>query len=393
MPLRHNLLPACRLMGWLLLALGLPLHATLALLSFQPRDLPGCGPISDCALVLNGRWSTIAGWPVAFWGLACLSGTAMAWATMQRDGASRFLRRVVRLTAAVSLSFLGIMIFSQQYCVYCLLIHGLNLAFWILVEVTPGPSRSSSRSASSFAVGFSVVSAVLVVVQAERRWSQAEIAGSHNAPGDIVPGDNGPPTAATSATKESSSSPIIRGHYWRGAEDAAFHVVLFSDYSCTFCAEVEQQLASIVQRNNNISFSMKHYPLCTDCNAAAGSNLHPNACRAARAAEAAGILAGDDGFWRLHSWLFKRQGEFTDQQLRESLPMLGLTEELFDVMESSESNRRVQADVKEAQALRVQGTPTVYANGMRLKYWDTEASLERQILALPQRTTPRPSPP
>src|SRR5688500_10076873 len=69
---------------------------------------------------------------------------------------------------------------------------------------------------------------------------------------------------------------------------------------------------------------------------------------------------------------------------------LGLTDELLEVMQGPEATRRIQADIKEARALKVEGTPTVYANGVRLKYWDTEASLERQILASQRNTAPRP---
>ena len=47
------------------------------------------------------------------------------------------------------------------------------------------------------------------------------------------------------------------------------------------------------------SLAIRHFPMCKACNPHA-LDLHPNACWAARAAEAASIVGGDAAFWRMH---------------------------------------------------------------------------------------------
>jgi protein-disulfide isomerase len=137
---------------------------------------------------------------------------------------------------------------------------------------------------------------------------------------------------------------------------------------------------NILTRYDNVSFSAKQNPICTACNPYTNRNMHPNACWAARAAEAAGILRGNDGFWQMHHWLFNRGGGFTDAEIIEALPQLGYnSREFLDVMQGEETLRRVKADIDEANGLGLIRTPMIFINGVELKGWMAHNALIKAV--------------
>jgi protein-disulfide isomerase len=125
------------------------------------------------------------------------------------------------------------------------------------------------------------------------------------------------------------------------------------------------------------------------CNPYVTSTLHPNSCWAARAAEAAGILAGDDGFWKMHRWLFSRGGSFTDAELKSGLAELDFSPESFiPVMTGAETLKRVRADCGEGEALGIFYSPMIFVNGVEFKGWQIAGALRRTIEEVAARNPP-----
>ena len=132
----------------------------------------------------------------------------------------------------------------------------------------------------------------------------------------------------TPETPEAPAEPEgFTGRYRIGPEVAPVRVVVISDYQCPDCNTVEDQIREVLDEykdTGKLSFSAKHFPMSNSCNRYLGSNnMHPNACWAARAAETAGRLRGNEGFMEMHRWLFARKGSFTDAELRQGLVELG----------------------------------------------------------------------
>ncbi len=176
------------------------------------------------------------------------------------------------------------------------------------------------------------------------------------------------------------------GRYRLGPEASPIRVVMLTDYQCPDCKRVEGEIEGILAARKDVSLSIKHFPFCAEaspgvkCNPYVTSTLHANACWAARAAEAAGILSGDDGFWKMHRWLFARGGSFTDAELQSGLAELGFSPESFiPVMTGAETLRRVQADCAEGQALGIFYSPMIFVNGVEFKGWQTAGALRRTI--------------
>jgi protein-disulfide isomerase len=157
---------------------------------------------------------------------------------------------------------------------------------------------------------------------------------------------------------------------------------MFTDYQCQDCYNIEtQQLSKLLAERNDVAISIKYFPFCRECNPFVDRDLHQNACWAARAAEAAGMLWGTEGFWKMHAWLFAHHGVFeTTAAIEAGIRELGYDPRGFvETMTGPETLRRVQEDTKEAKALGLYFTPMIFINGVELKGWYAPNALLRAV--------------
>ena len=112
----------------------------------------------------------------------------------------------------------------------------------------------------------------------------------------------------------------------------------------------------------------KTYPLSTDCNSFIVSNLHPMGCQAARAAQAAFLLGGNQAFLAYAELLFKNQKLFNQSPWLDFASKLNLDRARFQELlkEGSPANRRLEKDVKEGQELKLTGTPLLIFEKKRI---------------------------
>ncbi len=230
--------------------------------------------------------------------------------------------------------------------------------------------------------------------EAERQASAERIAAASTAAGTAST-----PAAGSSAANDSPWEEAFTGRYLLGPEEAAVRIVTITDYQCPDCGRIEDDIMELLARYENVSFSTKHFPMCEACNPHAVRTLHPNACWAARAAEAAGLLRGAEGFYQMHDWLFKIKGTFDRESLRSKLGELGYDIETFTgIMRSPQPLEFVQADIEEALWLGLHYTPMVFINGIEMKGVRSPKAVARtveEILALdpPRRTAQADQPP
>lgn len=105
----------------------------------------------------------------------------------------------------------------------------------------------------------------------------------------------------------------------------------------------------------DVRFVYKQMPL---------TQIHKNAMPAAKAS----IAAGKQGkFWEMHDKLFENYRELSDESIKKYAAELGLDMKKFEKdMNSSETEKEVQADMTLAQKVGVRGTPTFFINGKRV---------------------------
>jgi hypothetical protein len=148
-------------------------------------------------------------------------------------------------------------------------------------------------------------------------------------------------------------SVVARG-FVRGAVDAEYQVVVFGDYQCAPCAEIQQQLRLLLDKHPDVvSVRFRNFPV---------ARLHPHAFDAARAAECAGVQGS---FGRLQDLLFEKQEKIGLIGWDAFARAAGVPDSAaFSLcMRQAHTARAVDLDVESGRAVGVRGTPTLLING------------------------------
>ena len=158
-----------------------------------------------------------------------------------------------------------------------------------------------------------------------------------------------------------------------GNPGAPVVIVEFSDFACAYCRANHKLLAELVARRpEDVVVVHQHFPLDAACNEAVERSIHPNACRAAEAAECAGKQGRYDD---MATVLFENQRQLFEENLPRLAKKIGLDEQEFRrCMETRETLPGVVADARAGKALKLTSTPTLFVNGRRVKGTFAEAS-------------------
>ncbi|MFL5959414.1 MAG: Na+/H+ antiporter NhaA [Gaiellaceae bacterium] len=140
----------------------------------------------------------------------------------------------------------------------------------------------------------------------------------------------------------------------RGPVDAPVTVLEYGDFECPYCGQAEPVLRELLRDFGDVAYVWRHLPL---------NDVHPNAQRAAEAAEAA---AEQGVFWEMHDLLLERQDALGYRDLIGYAEQLGLDVERFDEdLRTRGGAGRIAQDVDSADLSGVSGTPTFFVNGLR----------------------------
>jgi protein-disulfide isomerase len=136
----------------------------------------------------------------------------------------------------------------------------------------------------------------------------------------------------------------------------------FGDYQCPPCGELHPTLKRLKsQYGPNLNFIFRNYPL---------TEIHKNALLAAQAAEAARVQGR---FWEMHDLLYETQKVWSDDVNPKPIFIkfardIGLDTDRFGRdLGNEEVKLRIEADQEAATKMGVNGTPTVFINGRRLR--------------------------
>lgn len=143
---------------------------------------------------------------------------------------------------------------------------------------------------------------------------------------------------------------------FRGPVNAPVTIVEYTDFQCPYCARLGSTLDRIMQMYpGKIKIVYKSFPL----------NSHRYSWKAATAA----VAAYEKGkFWEFYKMLFDNYSQINDAKLLEIRKFFGFdTPEFETLMNSVKIRTRVAEDREEGRKLGVDGTPTVFINGKRLK--------------------------
>jgi protein-disulfide isomerase/uncharacterized membrane protein len=165
-------------------------------------------------------------------------------------------------------------------------------------------------------------------------------------------------------------------------------VVVFSDFECPSCQKFseffEQRVPPLFEGRIRLNF--KHYPIDQSCNPRVAQTMHKYACFGVSLAEAARMLAGNDGFWKVHDFLYKNRNELAAGRIKpeQVAELIGVAPDAFrEATQSSNFNARVLEDIEQAKACEIRGTPSIFIEGRlvdmlavnEIGFWDKIAEM------------------
>jgi protein-disulfide isomerase len=156
--------------------------------------------------------------------------------------------------------------------------------------------------------------------------------------------------------------PVGTRDHIQGLMTAPIVLVEYGDYQCPYCAEAVEIVRELQEElGDRLCYVFRHFPL---------TELHPDAVRAAQAAEAAAAVGHK--FWEMHDRLFQHQSALSDTNLRHYAHNLGLNADKFERELNNEHHlRHIQEDLKTGTDSGVDSTPTFFINGtLHVGNWD-----------------------
>lgn len=171
------------------------------------------------------------------------------------------------------------------------------------------------------------------------------------------------------ANKSTSPGPTPTGDKTKIVRDTSHktgsgpvQVVEFGDFQCPVCGAAYPITKQIqMDFSGKITFYFRNFPL---------TQIHQNAMLGAEAAEAAGAQGK---YWEMHDKLYENQKDWSElgasaaeDKLVGYAQDLGLdTNKFKSDIDSQKYNSVIQQDMADGNALNIQGTPTIYVNGVQ----------------------------
>jgi len=171
--------------------------------------------------------------------------------------------------------------------------------------------------------------------------------------------------------------PVGERDHIQGPTDAQVTLVEYGDYECPFCGQAYPIIKAVQGHlGHRLRFVFRNFPL---------TEMHPHALKAAMAAEAAGAQGQ---FWPMHDLLYENQDALDERSLARYAESLRLDVERFRAELRAETYAsRVHEDFMSGVRSGVNGTPTMFVNGVRHDGpWDAESLTEALTATVHTRT-------
>jgi protein-disulfide isomerase len=164
------------------------------------------------------------------------------------------------------------------------------------------------------------------------------------------------------------SIPVNAQDHSAGPANAPVTLVEYGDYQCPYCGEAYPVLKAVQQAvGNRLRFVFRNFPI---------SEIHPHALRAAQFAEAA---AATGKFWVAHDMLYERQQALDDRDLVAYGSIIGLNAAKLREAFDGRFDEKIEADFMGGVRSGVNGTPTLFIDGVR---YDGERDLDSLVAVL-----------
>jgi len=332
----------------------------------------------SCDAMLTSPASVQFGLPIAGWGLIYYATLAVFLLLASNlgetfDFEAHFAAFLVSLPAFIASLVLASMLFTGHtpFCPLCALAHLVNVALVFSLLWLTG--RTVAQLIQAFKAGANYVITGQTADRIQVRWKLLGLSTValvavvlyqwilSKAPpqAQLI---NPQKTLAAFQANAEQDIPVGTDDPILGPANAPAQLVVFSDFQCPACRGYAPLLHTLAdQYPQQLQIVYKHYPLSKACNPTMQGDMHPRACEAAYAAEAA---RKQGKFWPLHDKLIATSLK-EDKSIIDTLAQAsGVDIERFRAESLEESTKaKVQADIDLATRLNVHGTPSVFLNG------------------------------
>jgi protein-disulfide isomerase len=183
--------------------------------------------------------------------------------------------------------------------------------------------------------------------------------------------------SSTSSPEEVDAKLLVKDDSNRiGTESAKVTLVEFGDFQCPSCAAAHPIVKQILQDyKNKIFFVFRNFPL----------PMHKNAQIAAEAAEGAGAIGGQKKYWEMHDKLFENQNEWAENNkpldlfIEYSKELELDTDKFKKAVEQNKFQGKIQKDINDGNSIGVNGTPTFFVNGKKVKITDLKSTIDSEL--------------
>lgn len=226
-----------------------------------------------------------------------------------------------------------------------------NLAFPLLSDFEP--KGEVARRYEVYRSEDGVAERALFVI------SEGIIEWSYISPPGVNPGANGVLGALRGLPDEQElvetlTRPVSDSDHAQGPEDAPVTLVQYGDFECGYCDRAHEVIEDMREEfGDDLRVVFRHFPLTL---------IHSHAQHAAEAAEAAGVQGK---FWAMCDRLYETD-ELDDEGLRRHAADVGLdTEQFKRELNDHVHAERVRSDFESGVKSGVNGTPTLFVNGVK----------------------------
>jgi protein-disulfide isomerase len=158
----------------------------------------------------------------------------------------------------------------------------------------------------------------------------------------------------------------------QGKLNAPVTIIMFSDFQCPACAATHPVLKKIVaEYAGKVRFVVRDFPL---------TNIHENAFSAALAANAADKQGK---FFEYSEILYRNQEKLDRESLIKYAADLGLNRKRFELdLSDARTAAEVRKDMADGKTYGINGTPTIYVNGVKVRQLTAESfrnSIEKAL--------------
>jgi protein-disulfide isomerase len=160
-------------------------------------------------------------------------------------------------------------------------------------------------------------------------------------------------------SEEQLKPPVNEHDHVAGRAGAPVTLVEYGDYQCPYCLAAYPVLKGVQQQmGDRLRFVFRNFPI---------SEAHPHAEHAAEAAESVAARGGMDAFWAMHDLLYEHQQDsLMDDALASYAAEAGVpAHDVLDDLEAERYRAKVRADFMSGVRSGVNGTPTLFINGVR----------------------------